>query len=43
MAAPFLLINRSQGVTRLGVEASVSSGEIAVEKYGAFASALVME
>lgn len=43
VAAPFLLINRKQGVTRLGVEASISSGEIAVEKYGAFASALVME
>ena len=43
IAAPFLLINREKGVTNIGVEASVSGGEIAVARYGAFASALVLE
>lgn len=43
ISAPFLLINREKGVTNIGVEASVSGGEIAVARYGAFASALVLE
>ncbi len=43
VSAPFLLVNRQEGVTQIAVQASVSGGELCVEKYGAFASALVME
>lgn len=42
-SAPFLLINRAQGVTNLKVSVSVSGGEIYLDKYGAFASALVLD
>ena len=43
VASPFLLTNREKGVTNVTVEASVSGGQMALERYGAFASALVLE
>ena len=41
-SAPFLLINRAQGVTNLKVSVSVRGWEIYLDKYGAFASARVL-
>ena len=43
MSVPFLLANRSAGVTKVQVKAAVVGGEVYVEENGSFGQALVME
>lgn len=43
MSVPFLLINRSAGVTKVEVTATVAEGEVYVAKNGAFAQILKLE
>lgn len=43
MSVPFLLANRSAGVTKVQVKAAVVGGEVYVAENGSFGQALVME